>query len=139
MGRLMNASLPEEPATLAQEASKLDRLRHLALRDELTGMANRRACLMHMCEAFSRAGAGGPLVSLVLLDMDRLKDINDTIGYEAGDAALREFALALTSVIRAGDLVARIGGAARTGQVARPSAAAPRSAVSPSDTRFLSA
>ena len=130
----MNASLPEEPATLAQEASELDRLRHLALRDELTGMANRRAFLMHVRDAFSRAQAGGPLVSLVLLDMDGLKDINDNFGYEAGDAAPREFALALTSMIRTGDLVARIGKAARTGPVARPSAAAPRSAVSPSDT-----
>lgn len=90
--------------------AEIDRLRSLALRDELTGLANRRAFLERMQEVLADAVAGGPVFSLVLLDLDGLKDINDTFDYLAGDRALQEFAAALAAAVRAQDLVARIGG-----------------------------
>src|SRR5215208_3015397 len=96
---------PVEPAE-----AEISRLRDLALQDELTGLANRRAFLERLQEAFARAVDGGPAFSLVLMDVDGLKDINDTFGYSAGDRALKEFGAALAGAVRAGDLVARIGG-----------------------------
>ena len=90
--------------------AEISRLRDLALLDELTGLANRRAFLERLHEAFARACAGGPAFSLVLMDLDGLKDINDTLGYSAGDRALVQFGAALSGAVRGGDLVARIGG-----------------------------
>jgi diguanylate cyclase (GGDEF)-like protein/PAS domain S-box-containing protein len=90
--------------------AEINRLRSLALLDELTGLPNRRAFLQRLEEAFAQACAGGPAFSLVLLDLDGLKDINDTFGYQAGNRGLQEFAAALAAAVRADDLVARIGG-----------------------------
>jgi diguanylate cyclase (GGDEF)-like protein/PAS domain S-box-containing protein len=85
-------------------------LRELALLDELTGLANRRAFLARLDEEFARAREQGASFSLLLLDLDGLKDINDTFSHQTGDAALRHFARRLADGVRWGDLVARIGG-----------------------------
>lgn len=95
---------PEVPS------AEIARLRRLALRDELTGLANRRAFLERLEDEIARALRCGTPFSLVLLDLDGLKDLNDTFGHHAGDAALRAFGGALRRAVRAGDLVARIGG-----------------------------
>ncbi len=89
---------------------EIQRLRDLALVDDLTGLANRRAFVDRVHEVFAAARAGGPIFSLILLDLDGLKDINDTLGYQAGDRALQEFAAALRTAVRATDLPARFGG-----------------------------
>ncbi len=89
---------------------EIARLRRLALRDELTGLANRRAFLERLEAEIARAVHTGIPFSLILLDLDGLKDLNDTFGHHAGDAALRAFGRALRRAVRAGDLVARIGG-----------------------------
>jgi diguanylate cyclase (GGDEF)-like protein len=75
-----------------------------AATDELTGLANRRA--------FKAAlGTGDPARSaLILLDLDRFKAVNDTLGHAAGDAALKHLAQLLKAAVRAGDIAARIGG-----------------------------
>ncbi|MGN6132284.1 MAG: diguanylate cyclase domain-containing protein, partial [Nocardioidaceae bacterium] len=78
---------------------------HEALHDELTGLANRRL-LSHALEARLRAGAA----SLMLLDLDRFKDVNDTLGHEAGDQLLQTVAARLREVSPPGALVARLGG-----------------------------
>lgn len=90
--------------------AEIVRLRRLALRDELTGLANRRAFLERLEAEIACSLRSGAPFSLILLDLDGLKDLNDTFGHHAGDAALRAFGRALRRAVRAGDLVARIGG-----------------------------
>jgi diguanylate cyclase (GGDEF)-like protein len=80
--------------------------RYLAYRDPLTELPNRRAFDDHMI-ALSRPGQHN---ALLVIDVDKFKEINDTQGHEAGDALLRRLAQAIRNAVRAGDTVARIGG-----------------------------
>jgi PAS domain S-box-containing protein len=86
-------------------------LRTLAEQDSLTGLAN-RACLLAALErqlgrAVADDGAGG---ALLLFDVDHFKQINDTLGHDAGDGVLVELAGRLRAHIRGGDVAARLGG-----------------------------
>jgi diguanylate cyclase (GGDEF)-like protein len=87
-----------------------ERYLDLALKDPLTGLANRR-CFQEVADKeFERARRYGRQLTVILLDMDNLKLVNDEQGHQAGDAALKAIGVALTSVSRATDTVARIGG-----------------------------
>ena len=92
---------------LDQAAALQALLREQAMHDALTGLLNRRA-LEERFELAS-ADADAPL-SLVLLDLDHFKHINDTHGHATGDAVLRDFASALRSGLRSDDALFRIGG-----------------------------
>ncbi len=81
-----------------------------ALSDPLTGLANRRALEAALERAARLQARGGRGFALLLLDLDFFKQINDTLGHAAGDAALIQVARALTEETRRGDLVARVGG-----------------------------
>ncbi len=86
-------------------------LRLQAHTDELTGLANRRAFLRHLEDEWRRALRTGARLSLLLVDLDHLKQINDMGGHAAGDQALRQLAAALKGQARRpGDLAARLGG-----------------------------
>jgi diguanylate cyclase (GGDEF)-like protein len=87
-----------------------DRLRTSATTDALTGIANRRQCQERIVLELKRAARYGSALSLLLVDVDRLKEINDGRGHEAGDGALRRVADALSKSSRATDLAARWGG-----------------------------
>lgn len=89
--------------TLLAERAAAD---HLARLDALTGTGNRRAFDHALQEA--RRGAGW--TAIVIADLDHLKAINDTLGHEAGDRALRLVAAAMQDSVRPGDVVCRIGG-----------------------------
>lgn len=78
--------------------------------DALTGLANRRALGEILSAEISRAQRFDHELALVLLDLDRFKDINDSFGHAAGDAMLRAVSRLLTSLARQGDTVARWGG-----------------------------
>jgi diguanylate cyclase (GGDEF)-like protein len=80
------------------------------LSDPLNGLANRRAGEQALGLALARARETGGPASVLLLDLDRFKRLNDTHGHEAGDAVLRAAAEACAEVVRAGDTVARWGG-----------------------------
>lgn len=77
-----------------------------ARKDALTGIANRRA----FDEAMTTAAGSGKAFSLLLLDLDGFKAVNDRLGHAAGDDLLRQVADRLATVTRDGDLIARVGG-----------------------------
>ncbi|WP_369639598.1 putative bifunctional diguanylate cyclase/phosphodiesterase [Nocardia sp. JMUB6875] len=85
-----------------------ERLRFIAMHDDLTGLANRRALLEHM-EDRLRPGCAGP-VATFFLDLDRLKALNDFLGHTAGDNFIRTLATRLQENLDAGDVIARLGG-----------------------------
>lgn len=88
-----------------------DRLRRQALTDALTGLPNRRAFFAHLAAEWRRALRARTRLSLLVVDLDYLKEINDTHGHAAGDAALRQLGQALSrQARRPGDLAARLGG-----------------------------
>lgn len=87
-----------------------DRLEALSETDALTGLANRRALRRRLTDDLRRARRYGSAVSLLLIDVDGLKIINDTAGHAAGDRAIRRVAEAITLHLRGADFGARLGG-----------------------------
>ena len=82
----------------------------LAVTDALTGLHNRRYLDSHISALFDEAVLRGRQMSVLLLDIDRFKSINDSYGHDAGDEVLREFALRVRAHTRGIDVVARFGG-----------------------------
>jgi len=88
----------------------LEALEQLAATDPLTGLANRRGCEKGIAREISRAQRERRPLSCILLDIDRFKQVNDTMGHQAGDQVLRELSSMLRRSVRAYDIVARWGG-----------------------------
>lgn len=86
------------------------RIAELAERDSLTGLYNRRAGLERLEAELVRGGRTGAGTCVLMVDVDRFKDVNDARGHEAGDLALRALARASTSELRAEDIAIRWGG-----------------------------
>lgn len=86
------------------------KIRQFAERDQLTGLWNRRAVLKKLQEMHELWQKQQQSYSLILLDLDHFKRINDSLGHDAGDAALRRCATTLSAVVRTQDLVSRYGG-----------------------------
>ena len=87
-----------------------EELRFLAFQDPLTGLANRARLREHIEHALSRAARAGGPVTLLYLDLDDFKTINDSLGHAAGDALLQVAAERLLQCARASDTVALLGG-----------------------------
>lgn len=87
-----------------------DLLQRMSLSDALTGLANRRQFDKRLREELARVDRYRQPLTLMLLDLDGLKRVNDQAGHEAGDNAIRAVARTLESTCRATDLKARIGG-----------------------------
>jgi len=83
---------------------------HQANHDELTGLANRKLLTVRSHQEIAHAHQRGGSVGLLLLDLDRFKEVNDTLGHPTGDRLLQTVAYRLTHSVRPGDLVARLGG-----------------------------
>jgi diguanylate cyclase (GGDEF)-like protein len=88
----------------------LAQLEFTALHDEVTDLPNRASFYEHLDLALARARRTGDGLVVCSLDLDKFKLVNDTLGHVAGDALLRETAARLSSVVREGDVVARVGG-----------------------------
>jgi diguanylate cyclase (GGDEF)-like protein len=86
------------------------RVNFLARHDALTGIPNRQYLRDQLSQATSRALRGQRTMALLLLDLDRFKTVNETLGHEAGDMLLRSVVQRLTGSVREGDLIARLGG-----------------------------
>jgi diguanylate cyclase (GGDEF)-like protein len=85
-------------------------LEHLALHDALTGLPNRAFLNERLAKVMGAAGRTGEPVALALVDLDRFKEVNDTMGHDVGDVLLQDVAARLQAILREGDLVARFGG-----------------------------
>jgi diguanylate cyclase (GGDEF)-like protein len=85
-------------------------LSHLALHDQLTGLANRQLLLQSIDIAIHEAEQSGDPLSLVFLDIDGFKAVNDRLGHAAGDTVLRELAERLRGAVRGDDILGRMGG-----------------------------
>lgn len=83
---------------------------HQALHDQLTGLANRALLEDRLSQALTRYRRSGEQVALLMLDLDRFKQVNDTLGHNAGDKLVAEVGDRLRSLVRETDTVARIGG-----------------------------
>ncbi|WP_344856883.1 putative bifunctional diguanylate cyclase/phosphodiesterase [Planomonospora alba] len=84
---------------------------HQAMHDGLTGLPNRKLLVLRTEEALAEARSRpGERVGLLLLDLDRFKEVNDTLGHPVGDRLLQTVAHRLTHSVRPGDVVARLGG-----------------------------
>jgi diguanylate cyclase (GGDEF)-like protein len=97
----------EEMRMLQVRAEEFHRL---AIVDPLTGLYNRRVAEERLAAEASRSRRYGHPLTVVSLDLDKFKQINDTYGHLAGDRVLKEFASRLNSVIRISDLASRMGG-----------------------------
>jgi len=87
-----------------------ERIRRMAHYDELTGLANRALFTAQLVHAISRAERWGKRLAVLFIDLDRFKNINDSLGHDVGDEVLREIGRRLVGTMRAADLVARLGG-----------------------------
>ena len=95
--------------TIDERAAFEARAAHLAYHDSLTGLPNRALMGERLQQALVALQHGHSL-SLLLIDLDRFKRVNDTLGHLAGDQLIREFAARLLRLVRSGDAVARLGG-----------------------------
>jgi diguanylate cyclase (GGDEF)-like protein len=102
--------IAELTAALREAEARIRYLENLAHIDELTGILNRRGFLRELSRAASYAQRYAIPVTLVLLDLDGFKEINDRHGHPVGDAVLVQVARVMVSSVRGSDVVARIGG-----------------------------
>jgi diguanylate cyclase (GGDEF)-like protein len=103
----MTALLKKRGAELAALTAKVDQLAH---HDELTGLLNRRSLLASLREELQRADRQKTPLCVGILDLDKFKSVNDTLGHLAGDKTLKIFAHTLTGHTRKSDRFGRYGG-----------------------------
>ena len=87
-----------------------DALEHKALHDALTGLPNRTLLYDRMHDCSCRARRTGDRFALLVVDLNRFKEINDTLGHHIGDLVLQQIARRLTTLLRSSDMIARLGG-----------------------------
>ena len=97
--------------SLEQERARMmEKLAELTVTDELTGLANRRHLTRKLDEEVRRSGRAGHLFSLLMIDLDHFKRVNDQYGHQTGDEVLKKCAATLKRNLRSIDFVARYGG-----------------------------
>lgn len=95
---------------VTQQRNAERRIEFMAHHDPLTGLANRATITRKLEELTHVTGSHEVSFTLFLLDLDRFKQVNDTLGHSAGDVLLREMSTRLSSALRNGDFLARLGG-----------------------------
>jgi diguanylate cyclase (GGDEF)-like protein/PAS domain S-box-containing protein len=104
--RLLIATVRDVTAAKARERE----LRHQAVHDALTGLPNRLLLKDRLSQALRSAARETKPLALLLLDLDRFKEVNDTLGHHVGDLLLNDFAHRVQDCIRDSDTIARLGG-----------------------------
>ncbi|HUP44951.1 MAG TPA: EAL domain-containing protein [Thermoanaerobaculia bacterium] len=108
IGLGMIASLLEDEREAASIAA--DQVEHLAYHDALTGLPNRPLFMDRLIIAVAQANRASQKLAVLFLDLDRFKDINDSLGHSVGDVLLKSAAERIRRCVREGDTVARFGG-----------------------------
>lgn len=104
---ILMRSLRRSSAALEAERARAE---HQALHDPLTGLANRAMFQQRLTQALERLSPGSDPVALLALDLDRFKQVNDTLGHEAGDELLRQVSGRIKALLSDDDTLARLGG-----------------------------
>jgi diguanylate cyclase (GGDEF)-like protein/PAS domain S-box-containing protein len=105
-GRLIRGSITD----ITERKQSEERIRHMAHHDALTGLPNRTLFQDRVSQAIAQAHRTESQVATLFVDLDRFKDINDSLGHDAGDRLLRLAGGRLQACLREGDTVARVGG-----------------------------
>jgi len=100
----------EQAAAVIFNSTRFEQTQHESHTDPLTGLANRRSLGRQFETGLAHASRTRASIGVVVLDLDRLKEINDTYGHEAGDRALRTVGAVLKATVRQNDLCARFAG-----------------------------
>lgn len=106
----MRNQLADQIASLAKVQTLTDEVYKLAALDQLTGLYNRRSGEQRLAEEISRAVRHQRPLTVLLIDLDGLKQTNDKLGHAAGDLVLKTFSERLQKAIRGSDLAVRLGG-----------------------------
>ncbi|HEX2527361.1 MAG TPA: diguanylate cyclase [Geminicoccus sp.] len=93
-----------------EQVEAVGKLHYMAFHDPLTGLLNRAMFNERLDHAMKRAARSGEQIAVMLIDLDRFKQVNDTLGHEAGDLLLQEVARRLLGAARKADSCARLGG-----------------------------
>lgn len=104
------AALADQLAVAISHAQLFEQVKFQAITDGLTGLYNHIYFKNRLAEELNRAQRKSTQCSLLMIDLDKLKQINDTYGHPVGDAAIRQVAVVLKSLLRSGDTAARYGG-----------------------------
>lgn len=107
--RSLHSSMAKLEATVFDLRASEAHAQHLAFHDTLTGLPNRALFHNRFERALARVERGEGL-ALLMLDLDRFKNVNDTLGHHAGDNLIRELGRRLSGLLRSGDTIARLGG-----------------------------
>ena len=107
-GRIVSILSFVQDVSLAGQAE--ERLQYLATRDALTGLPNRLLLQERLAQAIAQAKRTGRRVGVLFIDLDRFKNVNDTLGHRIGDELLKAVTQSLAHALRETDLLARLGG-----------------------------
>jgi diguanylate cyclase (GGDEF)-like protein len=108
VGAIINWKLHE--SARSAEVSLTARVRHQAHHDPLTGLPNRTQLLEHAAELLANPARRGQPAAVLLVDLDRFKDVNDVLGHASGDLLLSRVGPLMASAVRGDDLLCRLGG-----------------------------
>jgi diguanylate cyclase (GGDEF)-like protein/putative nucleotidyltransferase with HDIG domain len=108
--RRLMMQVAAQAAPVVANSVIFERTQEQSLTDSLTGLPNRRGMEQHFAQEMARAERHHQPLSVLLLDMDRFKEINDSFGHQAGDRALRDVAQTLRTALREYDICARFAG-----------------------------
>jgi diguanylate cyclase (GGDEF)-like protein len=106
----IHQQLSQQVEALGKVEVRTEEVYKLAALDPLTGLYNRRSGEQRLAQEMSRSTRHGHPLTILALDLDDLKHVNDTFGHPAGDDLIRSFAERLNSAIRGSDLAFRLGG-----------------------------
>ncbi len=110
LGRTLAAALSQLSESIQERSSLQAALEAQAMRDELTGLPNRRLIMEQLGTMVRQADRSGAPITVLFLDLDRFKEVNDAHGHAAGDHVLKTTADRLTQICRRSDFVGRLGG-----------------------------
>ncbi|MFB3094619.1 MAG: GGDEF domain-containing protein, partial [Candidatus Acidiferrales bacterium] len=108
--RRLRRQLARQLEIIARQELRTEQLRQLVLTDPLTGLYNRRFLEQHLVVEIARSRRQDYLLSVLMLDLNDFKQINDCYGHSAGDLVLTHFAIHIRKAIRSSDIPVRMGG-----------------------------